>query len=155
MIQLHGKASCQRSTCSYGIKVLLKPVSLKLLSTTHVFVINSVQAQSWHAMQILRGIGRFNIFLIFKVRIDFCTINIDFGDSVPVRKTQDYYWDTQNFWASFHANKPLQKVFKRVSTAYTYYLFTFYDISIIMLLTNNLTIICREITKILLIFWMA
>ena len=124
---------CQRSKHSSGFKVLLKRVWLKLLSTTHVFVINSFQAQSWHMMGVLPSIGRFNISLIFKVRIDFSTINIDFGDSVPVRKMQDYYQNTQIFWGSFHfhpsdtrrlqcvdVNKLLQTVSKRVYTAYTY-----------------------------------
>ena len=52
---------------------------------------------------------------------------------------------------SIDQNKPLQKVLKRIQH-YTY-LFKLYAISIILLLINNLTNICSEISEIWMSLW--
>ena len=76
-----------------------------------------------------------------------------------VCKMHSCYKDTQKFWATFHSypndsrwlqridvNNPLQKVFKSVNTVRTYsnLISLKFDKSIIILVTNNLTLIWEE-----------
>ena len=87
----------------------------------------------------------------------FIKIIHEFRDSVPIRKMHGYANILSNFsflskrqrrLQCIDTNNPLQTV-----VLYCVYLFKLYDKSIIILLTNDLTNIYSEISKILLILF--